>query len=168
MTEHEWWDHEMMVGQRTAVQVLESKLKEIVKQRRIDYVDAQPWTGMRPCCVEYVAHLDHLNIEWAEEVRMYRDGTHPLIEFRKTGEGLQDLTPEEHAQIYEKCIADNVPIREQVTTGTYTAMGKRQCCPWDDRLADRMLASYRTLMGYFDAGGKYEDLTFGPIEVIKD
>lgn len=168
--ERHQWSHDLAVGQRMATSSLEYCFIDAVKERRIAFVDAQPWEGLRPCCERYLASLASCDAEWTKEARMHRDGTHPLLGFvHDDGSvyGHPPQTPEWHAAIYDKCVADNAVMRATIESGGYTVNGHRQCCPWDDRLDHGpFMASYQRLSEYWQAGGRTEDLTLGPIEVI--
>jgi hypothetical protein len=170
-------DHDYAVGQRGAVQTLKHRFPIEQDRYRQRLIDEESWTGPRECCIAYLKDLDWNDDQWREEARKYRDGTHPLIGFKHDDGSVHAGTPaeiEEQASIYDKCVADNVPLREQITAGKYTvreywAEGDvNRCCPWDNRMADMWVNSYRNLAEFWQAGGQTEDLTLGPIEVVNE
>jgi hypothetical protein len=171
------WEHDLAVGRRLAVSTLRARFAMEQDRYRQSLIDAEPWNGPRECCIAYLKDLDFNEQQWADEARQYRDGTHPLIGFVHDDATVHAGTPEEieaEARIYDKCIADLAPIREQITTGTYVVHEwsadepLKRCCPWDNRMADMWTNSYRGLSEFWQAGGKTEDLTFGPIEVVSE
>lgn len=157
LTTHERWEHELMVGARTAISHMKSKLQSADELRAREIVDAQPWTGPRACCVAYLAELDRSDAEMDRP-------DYPFVD------------PATADTVRADVKAWNAGLRERITTGTYTTSAgyplpreMRQCCPWDDRLDHGpFFGSYRALMKFADTGGDLGKLELGPIEVLPD
>jgi hypothetical protein len=98
---------------------------------------------MNPCCIEYLAELDRCEADWRQQL----------------ADGMGLLTKEQ----LDELLAEHEQLRQQIKAGTYS----QGSCPWDPAYFNGPFAeSYKWFTRYWAAGGKTEDLEFGPIQVM--
>ena len=142
---------------------------------------------MKPCTQAYLADLDRWTERWREEVRLWESGEHPLIAWQAEHprEEGTDLSPQEEAAIYRKCIADNEEMRPYIVAERYgwwwshvkwpeadhSYVSDEQCCPWGGEMSDPKnpfgWRNYVGVMAAVEADPTVLD-RLGPIEVVPD